>query len=145
MASRFMGVFTFLDLHAESTFGWLKHGYDSYKPDTNDIKYLKKNMGKYSLLVFIGTWCDDTHKMLPRLEKVLNLSAYPMAKYTMFGVDREKNAKNAEAKIYRIKDVPTVIVMSGHKEVGRITETVKKSVEKDLVAIIKKDLGDTDK
>jgi len=58
----------------------------------------------------------------------------------MFGVDRDKQAKYVEHKIYKIKDVPTVIVFKDHLEIGRITETVKKSVEADLANIIRPDI-----
>jgi len=143
-AKVYKGVFTFEDLHAESSFGWLRRGYENYKPDTNDIKYLKKYLPAYSLIAFVGTWCDDTYKMLPRFEKVLMLSAFPLSQYTMFGVDREKKAKNVENILYSIKDVPTIIVFKGHEEIGRIVEIVKISVEDDLVNIIKKDVDATE-
>ncbi len=136
----YKGVFTFQDLHAESSFGWLNRGTTSYKPDTNDIKYLKKNLPAYKLVVFIGTWCDDTHKLLPRFEKVLKLTSYPMEQYTMFGVDRDKKAKFVENRLYSIENVPTIIVFKDHQELGRIVESVKKSIEGDLVQIIKPDV-----
>ena len=137
----YKGVFTFQDIHAESTFGWLKHGYESYKPDTNDIMYLKKNLGNYTIVAFIGTWCDDTHKLLPRFEKVLNLSSFPMKQYTMLGVDLNKKSKNEESRLYKIENVPTFIIYKGHREIGRIVETVKKSIEEDLVDIVSSDAG----
>lgn len=137
----YKGVFTFQDIHAENSFGWLKKGYESYKPDTNDINYLKKNLGAYTIVAFIGTWCDDTHKLLPRFEKVLSLSAFPMKQYTMFGVDLGKKTLNDENRLYRIENVPTFIVYKGRKEIGRIVETVNKSIEEDLVSIISSDAG----
>jgi hypothetical protein len=38
--------------------------------------------------------------------------------------------------MYKLDKVPTIIVFKGNKEVGRIVETVEKSVENDLVEII---------
>jgi thiol-disulfide isomerase/thioredoxin len=140
----YKGVCTFQDLHAENTFGWMKRNYDTYKPDSNDIKYLRKYLPSYSLITFIGTWCDDTHKLLPRLEKILTITSFPTEHYTMFGVDREKKAKYVENRLYSIENVPTIIVFKGHQEIGRIVETVKKSIEADLVDIIKKDVDQTE-
>ncbi len=137
----YKGTFNFLDLHAETSFGWLRKGYASYKPDSNDIKYLKKNLPAYTIVAFIGTWCDDTHKLLPRFEKVLTLTSFPMAQYTMFGVGLDKKGKNEENRLYKIENIPTFIVFKGHKEIGRIVETVNYSIERDLVNIIKKDGG----
>jgi thiol-disulfide isomerase/thioredoxin len=138
----YKGACTFQDLHADGSFTWLKHGYDKYKPNAQHIAFLKKHLANYTFIVFIGTWCSDTHDMLPKLEKVLTAANYPLAKLTMFGVDREKKAKNIENKLYGIESVPTIIVFKGHLEIGRITETVKTSVEEDLVNILK---TDTDK
>ena len=61
---------------------------------------------------------------------------YPLSKVTMYGTDRAKTTKNGEEKKYNITLVPTIIVMKNGKEVGRITETVKKTIEDDLAAII---------
>jgi hypothetical protein len=38
--------------------------------------------------------------------------------------------------MYKLEKVPTIIVFKGNKEVGRIVETVDKSVENGLVKII---------
>lgn len=133
----FKGKCTFEDLNNETTFSWLKKGDAAYKPNKNDIAYLKKHLSKYRVIVFMGTWCDDSYKMLPQIEKVLQESSFPMDQFAMYGVDRNKEAKYIEHKLYRISNVPTVIVIRGHEEIGRITETVKKSVEDDLVNIIR--------
>jgi thiol-disulfide isomerase/thioredoxin len=136
----YKGSFTFQDLHADGSFTWLKHGYEKYKPNAQHVAYLKKHLANYTMVVFIGTWCDDTHEMLPKFEKVLTASNYPLAKLTLFGVDREKKARNIENKLYRVESVPTIIVFKGRLEIGRITETVKASVEEDLLNIIKTDI-----
>jgi len=137
----FKGSCTFEDLNKESSFTWLKKGMDAYKPDSVKIAYLKKNLPKYQMIVFLGTWCDDSHFLIPRLEKVLKLSAYPMSQYMMYGMDRNKKAKNVEDKIYSIVNVPTIIVYKGNMELGRIVETAKKNIETDLVNIIKDDVA----
>lgn len=136
----FKGQLSFDDLNKESSFGWLKRGSDAYKPDTNAVKYLKKNLGNYEIVVFMGTWCDDSQVMIPKFYKLLQLVGYPMGKLTMYGVDRAKTAKYLEHKLYKIDKVPTIIVYKNHSELGRITELVKKSVETDLINIIKDDV-----
>ena len=78
--------------------------------------------------------------MLPILYKILQLTAYPMSQYVMYGVDRAKTSKYVEHKLYKIENVPTVILLHGNKEVGRITESVKKSVEADLAYMIDDDI-----
>lgn len=136
----YKGPLTFRDLTFEDNFkSWMKDA-GSYKPDTTAMKYLKTNLNKFKLVVFLGTWCDDSHNMIPKLYKVLQLTNYPMGQLMMYGVDREKKTKDDVQLLYAIKNVPTVIVYNGNREIGRITELVKKSLEKDLQGIIEKHL-----
>ena len=131
----FNGPVTFDDLNGEVTFTWTGHSKE-YKPYDKVIDYLQKYLKDYSIVVFMGTWCDDSHILIPRLERVLIQANYPLAKVTMYGVDRAKRTKNGEEKKYNITLVPTIILFKNGKEVGRITENVKKTMEDDLAAIV---------
>lgn len=137
----FKGVITYDDLLSEKTFTWLKSGTDSYKPDENSIKYLAAHLPQYKMVVFLGTWCDDSQSMIPKLYKILQLTNYPMKNYTMYGVDRTKQANFEEHKIYNIQNVPTIILFRDRFEVGRIVETLHKTMEADLISIIAADMA----
>jgi thiol-disulfide isomerase/thioredoxin len=136
----YKGQISFDDLGKEGSFGWLKRGSDAYKPDTNAVKYLKKNLVNYEIVVFMGTWCEDSQNLIPKFYKLLQVIGYPMGKLTMYGVDRAKTAKYIEHRLYKIEKVPTIIVYRNHSELGRITELVKKSIETDLINIIRDDV-----
>ncbi len=133
----FTGQFSFTDLQQEETFKWMAEGIEAYQPNAEDIGYLKAELNKYRLVVFMGTWCEDSHNLIPKLHKVLTEAGYPIQKLTLYGLDREKKGKDTAHEEYKVLYVPTIIVLSDGKEVGRITETVRKSVEADLSAIIK--------
>ena len=133
------GLITFDDLNKEPTFTWLKSGNDEYKPEETAANYLRTHLKDYSIVVFLGTWCDDSHYLIPKFEKVLQMIEYPLSQISMYGADRAKTTKNGEHKKYNITLVPTIILFKGEKEAGRITETTQKSIEADLVAIIKAD------
>jgi thiol-disulfide isomerase/thioredoxin len=137
----YSGLITFDDLNREPSFAWLKEGRDEYKPDVKSVAFLGAHLRDYSILIFLGTWCSDSQDLVPRLEKVLLATAYPESTVTMYGVDRAKKTKNGESQKYRINLVPTIILLKDNKETGRITETVHKSIERDLAAIIKKDIA----
>jgi len=132
----FNGPVTFGDLNKEVSFTWLQNGMDGYRPDAQAISFLKGRLKEYTLVVFLGTWCDDSHYLIPKLEKVLQQAGYPLNSVTMYGVDREKTTKNGQHKKYNITLVPTIILFKDGREAGRITETVMKSVEWDLTKII---------
>ena len=133
----FNGPVTFEDLNKEPTFTWLKSGADEYKPDEQTVRYLRDRLKDYSIVVFLGTWCDDSHYLIPKFVKVLQLAGYPLSTITMYGVDREKTTKGGENKKYSITLVPTIILFKDGKEAGRITESAQKSIEGDLAAIVK--------
>ena len=128
-------LITFDDLNKEGSFTWLDVSKE-YKPSEDVIQFLQTYIKPYTMVVFMGTWCDDSHYLIPRLERVLQMINYPSSKLTIYGVDRAKHTRNGEDKKYGITLVPTIIIFKDGKEVGRITESVKKSIEEDLSAII---------
>lgn len=134
----YRGLIDFKILDDEATFDWYDKGTKKYKPKKREINTLKKELSKYSIIVVMGTWCGDSRDMIPKLHNVLVQSGYPMDKLVMYGVDRSKTVGHGQEKPYDIKFVPTIILFDGAKEIGRIVETVNKSVEADLAAIISK-------
>jgi len=134
------GECSFDDLLRQPTFNWLQKGSINYKPDTAKLSYLKRHIKDYEIVVFMGTWCDDTKAILPKLYKILQLTGYPMNNYTMYGVDRAKTTKFVEHKLYKIENVPTIMLFRNNQEIGRITESLKKSVESDLAQLIDDDV-----
>lgn len=133
----YKGKITFTDLEKEPAFKWYATGIDEYKPNAEDITFLKNELKKYNMVVLMGTWCEDSHNMIPKLYRVLRDTDYPLNRFTMHGLDRNKVGKNNEEIKYKVSSVPTIILYSGDEEMGRITELVQKSVEADLAAIIK--------
>ena len=133
----FKGQCSFADLQKEPSFSWFAKGEADYKPDTNAVAYLKQHLKDYELVILMGTWCDDSQNLLPKLHKALTDAGYPVASVKMYGVDRSKQTKYIEHKAYSLEKVPTIIVTKNNGEVGRIVENVKKNIETDLVQIIK--------
>ncbi len=117
----------------------MKNGRNEYMADKDAVRILSNKLKEYSLIVFLGTWCGDSHELIPKLEKVLMMAGYPQQLLTLYAVDRTKETKDGANKKFDITNVPTIIVMKDGKEKGRITETVQRSIEEDLVAIIGKE------
>ena len=61
------GLITFDDLNKEESFTWLKTAQE-YKPSENVIAYLQTYLSPYTMVVFMGTWCDDSHYLIPALK-----------------------------------------------------------------------------
>lgn len=135
----YKGLIGFGILDKEPSFSWYKSGVDRYKPSKRYVHKLKTSLSKYNIIVVMGTWCGDSKDMIPKLYKVLDATGYPVKeKLVMYGVDRAKTAGHGQEKQYGIEYVPVIILFDGAKEIGRITESVHKSVEADLSAIIRK-------
>jgi thiol-disulfide isomerase/thioredoxin len=131
------GPISMADLANETSFGWFKQNA-AYTPDATAIATLKTRLGGYDMVVVMGTWCEDSQNLVPKLNTVLQLAGYPLDSVRMFGVDRSKDALNGEKAKYAIEKVPTIILYKDGQEAGRITETVQKSIEADLAAIVSK-------
>jgi len=63
---------------------------------------------------------------------------YPTEKIQLYGVDRKKETKGIEHRLYHIELVPTIIIMRNNMEVGRITETVEKNIVATLRQLLEK-------
>ncbi len=134
----YKGPCTFEDLAKVKAFD-LNRKSDKYKPDAAATAALADKLGDYQVIVFLGTWCEDSHKLIPELYRILKEANYPMEDLQLYALDRQKQGRNGEEKAYNITNVPTIILVKDGAEKGRITEIVEKSIESDLLKIIEKE------
>ncbi len=88
-------------------------------------------------MIVLGTWCGDSKEKVPRFLKILDLLGTTFDDLKLIAVDREKTAPDMDVKgKYLIEKVPTFIFYKGDVEIGRITETPKVALEKDLFFIL---------
>ncbi len=132
-ADMLTGSFSFEVL--DHNFTWLTEGYEAYHPDTAVIASLKSELKNCSVVIVLGTWCDDSRLLLPKFYKVLVAAEFPMGNVTLIGVDRKKETITGIEKTYRATRVPTIILFRGVKELGRIEESVQNSAELDLLEL----------
>lgn len=119
---------------------WYTPEHDGYTLDETAVATLKKEkLNSYNITVVLGTWCEDSHREVPRLFKILESANYPEAKLDIIAVNRKKEAPGGEEGPLNIQKVPTVILKKYGREVGRIVESpVSGYLERDLVEIITK-------
>ncbi len=118
---------------------WFNSGYKFYTADTSVIKELNAiSIDSMSITIVMGTWCSDSRREVPRFFKITDQIKFPKNKITIIGVTRGfANAKGYLASL-KIKRVPTFIFYKKEKEIGRIVETPKVSLESDMLKILKK-------
>ena len=119
---------------------WFTPGYEQYTPDTVLLKNLKPLLQEVDIQVFLGSWCGDSRREVPKFIKLLEAADYPMERLQLIGVDRRsefyKQSPNGEHLGRNILRVPTFILLKNGVEIGRIIERPKISLEADLCDLL---------
>lgn len=132
-----IGVCTPASLKGNPVFNsWYTPEYQSYTPNGDAVAKIASMGDTVQVLVFMGTWCGDSKREVPRFFHIVDAAKIPQGSITMYGVDRTKKTSDGLADKYGITNVPTFIFLSGGKEIGRIVESPKKSLEEDMVEIL---------
>lgn len=113
-------------LAADTAFAWLQNNTKYYTPNAGAVEALKKNGAKVRIIVFGGTWCEDTQNILPKFFMLLDAAGFSYERLTLIGTDREKKTLGYLSEALNVTHVPTFIVMRDGKEVGRVVEYGKK-------------------
>jgi hypothetical protein len=102
------------------------------------MRMLSPGAGDINVTLIMGTWCDDSKEQVPRFYKILDMLQFDYSKLSLICVDRKKSAPDIDLAGMNIKLVPTFIFYRNYKEIGRITETPARSLEKDMLGIMTK-------
>lgn len=116
---------------------WFNTNYKTYLVDTETLKNIKKKKVRdLKVLAFMGTWCHDSNREIPRLIRVMEeLGAAD--RLELYGLDVNKTSEKGREAAYDITKTPTIIIMQEGKEIARILEKPKRSFEQDLAKILK--------
>jgi|TARA_R100000005_G_C4982643_1_gene191958 thiol-disulfide isomerase/thioredoxin len=107
-----------------------------YKPDSASVDYLSAFPDSVTLMVFMGSWCRESKKYIPGLMKTLELADSERITAEYLGVDQQKKIPQILLKEFEIKYIPTIVVLKGNKELGRIVEKPHQLIETDLIQIL---------
>lgn len=116
---------------------WYNKNYDDQKTDLNisDVAGLKD----VTVKVFLGTWCGDTKRLMPRFIKTwteLGLSTDQLQLIALHNEDDlYKQAPDDIALQYNIHRVPTFVFEKDGVELNRIVERTVFDLDTDLKAI----------
>lgn len=108
-----------------------------YTPDSTSVAYLKELDSPIHVVVLFGSWCHDSKKHIPEFIKVIQLAENPLLTAEYIGQSRAKSDPEGISDELHLQYTPTLIIYSGDIEIGRIVEEPTRSMEKDLVEIIK--------
>lgn len=120
---------------------WFIKNKNDYQPDPVRVKALSEQLHHYTITAFMGSWCGDSKREIPRLYKILEASGFDLNRLTMVAVDRERNSykqsPGGEHEGKLIHRVPTIIISKNGEEQGRIVESTVVNLEDDLLQILK--------
>ncbi len=117
---------------------WYVKNHEEYQ--VNEIENLDLTEAD-SITIFMGTWCGDSRREVPRFIKILESEHYDLSKLKILclntGFQNYKQAPEREERGVNIHRVPTFILHNSEgEEIGRIVEEPVVSLEKDLQTII---------
>ena len=117
-----------------------RNEYDNYSPEENVINELKKADIYDEIFLFLGTWCQDSQREVPRLFKILDqIGTGAEEKIKIWAVDRAKKLADDSTDMYDINFVPTIIFFKNGREIGRIVENPEQRLEDDILNILSND------
>ena len=110
------------DLVTDTAFSWFVQGQKSFTPNADVVKQFAAAKDSVNILVFGGTWCEDTKHLLPNFIATTDAAGLPASHLTLLGVDRNKKTLFNLSEAFNVTLVPTFIVMKNGKEIGRVVE-----------------------
>ncbi len=121
--------------------GWQAE-HDGYLPRLDAVARLASAEGSYRVIAVLGTWCEDSARELPRLQRVLDEVGSDRFELVLVGVDRTKKVGDAEVAALlpggSVMDrVPTIFVLDElGAELGRVVETAERPLEELLTEFL---------
>jgi len=114
---------------------WYDKEYTEYIPSDSIINLMINKLDDTKITIVLGVWCSDSRREFPRFIKILNLIKFNKENINIICVNTKKDAVLFDISEYKINLVPTFIIYKNNKEIGRIEETPKVTLESDLYSI----------
>jgi cyclophilin family peptidyl-prolyl cis-trans isomerase len=114
----------------------------AYEPEPEFVDRLTNLSGRFRIYTVLGTWCEDSLRELPRLQRVLEEIGDEGFEHVMVGVDRSKRVFDDLVPAHlltgaAVESVPTIVVTDeADQELGRVVETAQRPIEELLVEFL---------
>jgi len=131
-----LGPRTWEEWKAEA--GWENYAAGEYSPPQWKVAELAglTRARNATFIVFGGSWCSDSKVQLPVLFRLFSLASIPAGRQRLYGVNRCVKEPTQTADRYNISRVPTVVVLSNGREIGRIAEFPRPDWADDLIRVL---------
>jgi hypothetical protein len=114
---------------------WFDKEYSEY--NVNDVHFNPAYVIPFdSVYVFLGTWCSDSQREVPRFCKIMDHEYFKGTFVKYFALDGNKTCPAIDTKEYYVDYVPTFVFYYKGNELCRIIETPKLSLEEDIMDLL---------
>jgi tetratricopeptide (TPR) repeat protein len=128
-------------LSSEGYSEWFLKNHEDYKANTEVIQQFEEALKEYTITAFMGTWCGDSKREVPRFYNILEAAQFPLDRLTLIAVSGNRNnykqSPGGEEEGLSIHRVPTFIFYKNGQEINRIVESPVETFEADIAAIVK--------
>jgi hypothetical protein len=123
---------------------WFVTNYADYTVDSATADRLGARLAGTHFVIFMGTWCGDSRREVPRMFKLLDYCGVPASSIRLIMVNSSdslyKQSPGHEEKGLNIFRVPDLLMFDDNREMGRIVESPVVSLEKDMLALVNGDI-----
>lgn len=135
-----LGQINKVGLTKEPFKNWFNKNYNGYMVNNQIVSTVEDTLKNYNIKIFLGTWCGDSRRQVPRFYKVLEAAKFPENQLEVIALNRDSNAykqsPTGEERGLNVHRVPTFIFYKDGEEVNRIVESPKATFENDIMAIL---------
>jgi thiol-disulfide isomerase/thioredoxin len=115
---------------------WFDDWYERQEPEVYVLNKLDKSfLEKLEIIVFGATWCGACRVETARFYKIFDMLGISFDNVSLLYLNRQKKIPGMELDSFNISRVPTFVFKLNNKEIGRITEQPKDTLEADLLEI----------
>ena len=75
---------------------WFNKEYGAYALNKEAVQGIKNNSNNLSIKLFMGTWCKDSRREVPRIYRILDAVGLDGPRFTLINLDREKSSPGKE-------------------------------------------------
>ncbi|WP_088340691.1 thioredoxin family protein [Robiginitalea sediminis] len=131
-----VGTANFDSLRTAPFGNWFQASVKSYEPNIEKAEQLEELLRGVRITTFMGTWCKDSKREVPRFVKILETADYPVEEVEVIAMTRDKTTPQQYEAGMDIINVPTFIFYKDGQELGRIVEFPIEDLETDMVKIL---------
>ena len=67
---------------------WFNKEYGAYALNKEAVQVIKNDSENLSIMLFMGTWCRDSRREVPRIYRILDAADFDESRLTLINVDR---------------------------------------------------------